>query len=765
MACFIYYFILRKKLGGAFKGCTAFETAVFFALMRLCPLFMLESRTMMNYVAFASDAVILAAMVFVFCKAAGKDSAKTAAALYMFSPLPIAGIASGDLRCTAVSFAAAALLSAVYITEIKKGRNYARHFADGFILLTAGIYFILFDVFCRGFGAADLISSDKFPILIAFGILLVCAAAVIVIRKAGLIRKGALTDDHSEKEQVYMPKEQPREKFGRKNIIHILVFTAIYAVAAFWRLGSFEAPQTEMKFPQNGEIVIDLGEYVGISKLKFFLGYKSNAEIAVSAFNEYDGEWMIIEDNLALSGVFKWNEIPINWNLRYIGIVFTNPEDHYVREIVIEDIDGNAVTPVNASDYPELFDEQELYPKYDTYYYRMMFDEVYHGRTAYEFLNELPIYENTHPPLGKTIISLGIAAFGMVPFGWRFMSAVCGTLMVPIMYLFCWKLSHRTETAFVGTVLFCTEFMHFTLSRIATIDIIVALFILMMFLFMYCFIEELNEGGSLKKQCLWLVLCGISTALAVSTKWTGVYAALGIAAVFFLNVFGKCSENGGIKKNMPYLLKLCGVCVVSFLVLPAAVYCLSYTPFPKVYTDKNIVEHAVSNSISMFSYHSGVNKEHPYSSEWYEWIIDKRPLLDAITVIPERNSVVSVATFGNPFIAYFGIAALLYSFYRWRCKGCKRSAFLVILFLSMLMPWLFVHRTLFIYQYFVCMTLFCPIISCSVMKMKDRETKEGILLCVSLVLFIMFFPVISGTEADRQYVSKGLEWLVSWTFE
>jgi Dolichyl-phosphate-mannose--protein O-mannosyl transferase len=35
-----------------------------------------------------------------------------------------------------------------------------------------------------------------------------------------------------------------------------------------------------------------------------------------------------------------------------------------------------------------------------------------------------------HPPLGKWEIALGIKAFGMDPWGWRFTSALAGTLVV-----------------------------------------------------------------------------------------------------------------------------------------------------------------------------------------------------------------------------------------------------------------------------------------------------------------------------------------------
>ena len=543
----------------------------------------------------------------------------------------------------------------------------------------------------------------------------------------------------------------------------MLILTAVYAAVVFFRLGSLEAPQTQMIFSEESgkkDIVLDLGEYKDVSQISLFLGRTDNASIAVSAFNEAEDKWILIEKQAEINTPFKWNSVPIRWNLRYIGIVFTEPKEYYVREIAVIGTDENPILPVNSADYPELFDEQELYPEHNSYYYGMMFDEVYHGRTAYEFLNDLPIYEKSHPPLGKTIISLGIAAFGMTPFGWRFASAVCGTLAVPLMYLFCRKITGRADLSFIGTALFCTEFMHCTLSRIATIDAIAALFILMMFFFMYCFTQEEKTA----KQYVWLLMCGISTALAVSVKWTGVYAAVGIAVIFFVNVFGKCSENGGIKSNIPYLSRLFAVCVVSFIIFPAAVYSLSYIEFSDVYTDKSFIEYAVSNSAAMLNFHLGANVGHPYSSEWYEWLIDKQPVLISCNIY-ENGTMSSAAMLGDPLILWVGLASFMHNFYLWRVKGDKTSETLVIAFLSMLMPWLFIHRTVFIYQYYVCITLFCPLICRSLMQMKRPFKKGMVLLCASLVLFVMFFPVISGTAADREYISNWLEWLPTWVFE
>ncbi|MGN0552398.1 MAG: phospholipid carrier-dependent glycosyltransferase [Oscillospiraceae bacterium] len=722
----------------------------------------------MNYVAFVADIAMLAAVAFVCGKICGADNRKTAAVLYMFNPLPVISIVCGNISYIAAVFACTAAIMAFAFFFKNKHRDISLQiFLSEYILLTAGVYFALFDRKCLSHSITELFSAEKFPIFTVVGIVLAVTACVLFIIKLIRVNKGMETVVVGKaSEETHEPLVQ--ESFGRKNILHIIILTAAYSVIVFFHLGNFEAPQTYAKFSQNGEkeIVIDLGEYVDISKVEIFLGYKSKAEIALSTFNEVEREWIPVEQDITLEAPFDWNEVKMSWKLRYIGIVFTKTEEYFINEIVVVDKENNVLTPVNASKYPELFDEQDMYPKYTTYYYRSMFDEVYHARTAYEFINDLPIYENTHPPLGKTLISLGIKAFGMTPFGWRFVCALCGVLIVPIMYLFAWKLSRRSDIAFLGAALFCTEFMHLTLSRIATLDIIIALFILMMFFFMYCFTEEVKSGGTFKKQCLWLMLCGISTALAVATKWTGVYAAVGIAILFFIAIGERCVNNGGFKKNIPYLLKLFGVCVVSFILLPAAVYSLSYIQFSEVYTDKNFIEHAISNSVSMLNYHSGVKADHPYESEWYEWLIDRRSLLDAITVIPgEREGISSVATFGNPIILICGLAAFLHNIWLWRCKGCQKARFLVIAYLSMLMPWLFIHRTVFIYQYFGCIMIIVLILCNSVMNLKKPRRSGLILLCSSIVLFIMFYPVISGFETDRSYVKLWLEWLPTWTFE
>lgn len=768
ISCALFWFIYSKKsAGGTHEGYSAGELIPFYTVMRLVPLFMMKERSVSNYIAFGIDALVLAAVIFT---ASGASKSKsTAAALYLFFPLPVICMAVGTtpaiITNIAVTGAALGILSAVF----RKYPLYSPYrLTGGLAALGTGIHLGAYSLFAQNHTFRELISKDDCPVFLAAGIAL--AVTGIVMMAVTLRKTVKLPPSASEKssESASFSPSYEAEKFGSKNIVHMTALTVIYAVLVFWQLGSHTTPETGQCFnsndSENAEIIIDLGEYLTVSKLDIFLGPESLRKVNVSAFNESTHEWEFITDK-ELPTAFAWNQIDLSWNLRYIGIVFSG-ENTTFNEIVIVGSDGNTIIPKNAEERPYLYDEQDLYPGSEaTYYYRMMFDEIYHGRTGYEFLHNLSIYENTHPPLGKTIIAGGIAIFGMNPFGWRFMVAVFGTLMVPVMYMFAWKLSHRSGTALTAGLLLSTEFMHFTLSRIATIDIIVATFILMMFLFMYCFIDEMNRNGSLRRQIMWISLCGVSTALAIATKWTGIYAAGGLAVLLFTFLIKHCAAKGSFKENLPYLIKLCIACVVSFIVIPLTVYVLSYFEFAQVYTDKNIIQHAIENSKSMLSYHSAVFDSHPYESPWYTWFLDKQPLLDAVNVV-ENDKISSVATFANPLIAFAGLAAFFHNVYLWRSRKCIKAQFLSVSYIAMLMPWMFIHRTVFIYQYFGCMLIIVLLICNSILNLKGSiKKKERIIVIASVLLFIMFFPETTGIPVARSYTKHFLELVPTWIFE
>ena len=113
------------------------------------------------------------------------------------------------------------------------------------------------------------------------------------------------------------------------------------------------------------------------------------------------------------------------------------------------------------------------------------FDEVYYPRAGEEYLGHKEIFEYTHPPLTKLIITLSMLLFGGLHglgdtgAGWRFLNIVIGALMVFVIYLFAKRLTRSTFFAAAAAAMLTFDGFHFVQSRIATPEITVAFFSLL----------------------------------------------------------------------------------------------------------------------------------------------------------------------------------------------------------------------------------------------------------------------------------------------
>lgn len=110
-----------------------------------------------------------------------------------------------------------------------------------------------------------------------------------------------------------------------------------------------------------------------------------------------------------------------------------------------------------------------------------IFDEIYFARAAEEYLTHKYIYENTHPPLTKLIITLSTMLFGGMhggdnAHGWRFLDVVCGAIVVVILYAFAKRITRSPLFATFAALLLTFDGMHFVQSRIATPEGIVVVF-------------------------------------------------------------------------------------------------------------------------------------------------------------------------------------------------------------------------------------------------------------------------------------------------
>lgn len=576
-------------------------------------------------------------------------------------------------------------------------------------------------------------------------------------------------------------------KLAKIDIIAMLVITVVYSCVAFYDLGDMHAPETEYMV-SDGAVTIDLGAEKNISQYKFFLGSYELNESRTMNINFEDANHNIVnEETLSSGSVFHWEFKDMATKARYITIS-TDADKLSIKEFALLDTDGNLIQPNNA--VPEngsaLFDEQHVVPDRSTFRNGTYFDEIYHARTGYEFVHSLSVYEWTHPPLGKVFIALGILLFGMCPFGWRIAGTIFGIIMIPIIYLFAKKLLKKSWLAIVTCLLFTFDFMHFAQTRIATIDVYVTFFIMLMYYFMYKYYSTSFYDSSFKKGIISLALCGTCMGFGIASKWTGIYAGIGLAILFCITVFKRAREYDYAQKNpkgetngishqviinnfKPYMTKTILWCLLFFVAVPAVIYCLSYIPYLKA-PDADGFQTIINNQNSMYTYHAKtvLGSEHPFSSRWYEWIIMKRPIwYYSGTVTDEIKE--GISSFGNPLVWWMGIPAFFYMLYRIFKNRDKNSLFLVIAYMAQLVSWIPITRLTFIYHYFPCVPFVVLMIGYSLMCIYNEAKNKKLAMysifgyaALVIILFIMFYPVLSGQPCNPEYVKHFLKWFDSW---
>lgn len=472
------------------------------------------------------------------------------------------------------------------------------------------------------------------------------------------------------------------------DICAILVITAVYSAVAFYKLGNTYAPQTAAAITENS-VNVDLGDERDISSVGFYLGARELNEERALKLDYYDGNNNHLRtDTFDEGSVFVWNlQENIGIDARYVMIstndltnVYDPSDKLFINEFVFMDSNGDAIeiAGCEGEDAEKLFDEQGDIVADKSYMAGTYFDEIYHARTAYEFIHGMSVYEWTHPPLGKIFISIGISMFGMTPFGWRFAGTVFGIFMIAAIYLFAKRVLKYSWLSAIVCLLFTFDFMHFTQTRIATIDTYVTFFIMLMYYYMYKYYKMSFYDTPLKKTLVPLGLSGIFFGFGVASKWTGAYAGAGLAVIFFITVYERYREyryaakdakgvTDGVenkhiiesfKRN---LLITLGFCVVMFVAVPFVIYTLSYIPYMAT-PSGNGIKTIFENAQQMLTYHGKtvVDSTHPYSSYWYEWPIIYKPLWYFSNTTADGLKQ-GISAMGNPAVWWLGIGAAAFS--------------------------------------------------------------------------------------------------------
>lgn len=611
-----------------------------------------------------------------------------------------------------------------------------------------------------------------------------------------------ITADTDRLEQIEVVTTNSR--LTRLDWLGMSTITLIYAVVAFYNLGSMKAPETFWKPVNPISFYVDLGQSQTIERINGFSGI-GDGKYKLEFGEDTPEIWknpIIVETTYTT--VFKWIVQPVHFSARYVKVTVDKPgfmlnelaiygkfEDKKLP-MTIQAIHSAGLLPLEQEDITKLFDEQDEAVYKPTFMNETYFDEIYHPRTAYEHLHLMKPYETTHPPLGKLLIAVGIKIFGMNPFGWRVIGTLFGIGMLPIMYVFGKRLFRRTSLAMLAAFLMACDFMHFAQTRIGTIDVYGVFFIMLMYYFMLRFYRLSFYKVSLSQTLRPLFLSGLFFGIGAASKWIVIYGGAGLGLIFLLTLYDRYREYEAAKRlrsqnkssmleerygdNLEQiihifprlLVKTVAWCSLFFIIVPVIIYSLSFFPIMAVPGEKHTVTQLIQYQKGMYNYHSKLVATHPFSSAWWEWPLIMRPIWYYNGKEVSEGNVSSIASFGNPAIWWVGLLAVIAAIFVSRQRKDKEMFVVLIAYFSQYVPWMLISRLTFIYHYFamVPFLILCIVYMIKVLLEKKPKRRVYVAAYLTLVfgLFVMFYPVLSGSVVDKSYVDYVLRWFYSWTF-
>lgn len=427
------------------------------------------------------------------------------------------------------------------------------------------------------------------------------------------------------------------------------------------------------------------------------------------------------------------------------------------------------------------------------YPHRITFDETYYAKDAYSLLvkhyastfvdspetpkvNEADQIINSgsthhifgdspnmvvHPEVGKWMIAFGEWVFGMNPFGWRFSSALIGTLMILVMCRLVRRLTGSTLLGCVAGLLLGFDGLHFVMSRFALLDIFLAFWLLCG---AHCLIADRDWArlrlarryetsprppptgfGPVRGFLLrpWRIAAGVCFGLACGVKWSAAPVMFGMFLLMW-------AWDSGMRRALGVRLSVVKSALVdavpaffTFVVVAFVVYVVSWMGF---LTHAQYFEDAFGSASSndghawgsvddfggnptgpiegalhslhilwnyhqaVFAFHTGtyINEAtHPFQTNPGSWLVDGRPLgIDAMSGGPKdvpgcpvgEQCVRQVLAIGTPVLWWGGVIALIIGLGYWVSRKDWRFGMPIVCVLGGWLPWFrYDQRPIFFY--------------------------------------------------------------------
>ena len=395
-----------------------------------------------------------------------------------------------------------------------------------------------------------------------------------------------------------------------------------------------------------------------------------------------------------------------------------------------------------------------------------IFDEVYYVDGARDYLKygvEVTGAEAefvVHPPVGKWLIALGIKIFGDNEFGWRFMGALLGSVMVILIALIAQRLFRNTFLTISASALIAMDGLALVHSRTALLDIYLSFFVL---LATYFFVMR------------WHWWTGVALGLAVATKWSGLYFLALFAAIALYRAFTHHTGRELIKPTLKTFAQ--------YALLPISIYLSSWSGWflsSRGWArdhSANIITSFLHYHSQMLGFHTGLVEKHSYQANPWSWIVMGRPTsfyYQSPKGCGADNCAQEVLALGTPFLWWLGAIAVAVVIGFWinslAQKRYEPSLNIIVAGIAAgYLPWFFFQkRTVFSFYAIVFQPfLILAIIYCAYVALIHFKNSRNIYIFMGIIgvaifiNFIYFLPLFTADVITYDSWQARM-WLPSW---
>lgn len=431
-----------------------------------------------------------------------------------------------------------------------------------------------------------------------------------------------------------------------------------------------------------------------------------------------------------------------------------------------------------------------------------------------------------HPPVGKWVIGLGEWMFGLTPFGWRFMTAVLGTLSVLMLCRIGRRLFRSTFLGCLAGALLAVDGLHLVMSRTALLDLVLMFFVLAAFGALLIDRDRVrarladalpvDEEGRTRPDAKiaetlrlgwrpYRILAGVCVGLAAGTKWNGfvVLAFFGVLTVLWDAAARRTAGAGA-----PYAAMLRRDALPAFVsTVPVAIvtYVASWSGwilspddgkggYLRDWAAKNDQHSSLSflpewlrslwhYETEVYNFHVGLTSGHTYESNPWSWLVLGRPVsyfyespapgTDGCPATEAGKCAREVLALGTPMLWWAGCFALLYVLWRWIFRRDWRAGAIACALGAGLLPWFnYQERTIFYFYAVVFVPYLCLAVAMMIGALlgpagsSERRRALGAIGAGVLVLLIVwnfiYFWPIYTGQTLPMDSWRGRMWLDTW---